>query len=349
MAYRLMAHTGMVYIGMALPSEPGSLIVGLHKPQRCARTLCGFDAGDRGELVHEATECGAADWVRITHEGGLARRMDVHVVRNKTRVHEIKRSPTFEQKLNVHMILVDAASLTNFIHNAPRTVHFAESLVSSGDLDEWIPFAFMRYHAIGINTRANMYAFLAGASDWGGGLDTLGSLEYDASSAVGVDSSQGVLSVFHDAGYLTTSLIEMSLQYQMPYWRNCANSDHSFSIGSEADWNRVMAEEIHERVCFGDHTKFDSMVQFLSQVAAAYPGLPRFSYVHVHTADHQPDGAGLRVFDTFLQPLLADRSVFNRSNSLVIVLSDHGWYPRLVVSPSTHAEYRRLVNGLFGG
>ena len=204
-------------------------------------------------------------------------------------------------------------------------LHTSKWLVAAGvDSLDWIPFGFFQYHSIGINTHQNLGPLLSGYSDWSPRGEHGHGKAHPVVNPVGWDMKNGLVGFFHAAGYVTSAFMEQSLPHQMPYWRDCSNSDHRFSFGAEDLWADVMSESVTDRVCFGDRTKFEIFEDYFKQLMAAYTPLPIFAYSHFQSADHFPDGRALRVFDPTLMRILS--ASFDSSTDLVLVMGDHGWH-----------------------
>uniref|UniRef100_A0A914Y881 Uncharacterized protein n=1 Tax=Panagrolaimus superbus TaxID=310955 RepID=A0A914Y881_9BILA len=217
------------------------------------------------------------------------------------------QSSPADQKPDVHIILFDSVSHSQFIRSMPKTSHFLKEFYES--------ISFRYLNKIGLNSRPNGHALLMGKSVFpiaespvSRGYKT----DYPNESWCEeyLDEDQFIGYRFQDAGYI--SMMSEDWAYGVFNWPNCWGFNHKpvdhymrpFQIRVEGyyDQSPDMASKVYNGTC---HEEFHHQMEYLKDFLRVYPDIPKFSITWMSYLAHN-DANGLFHSDDYFYNFFKD-------------------------------------------
>ncbi|CAD5223161.1 unnamed protein product [Bursaphelenchus okinawaensis] len=235
-----------------------------------------------------------------------------------------EKPPANPQAADIHLIIVDSVSTSQFIRSMPQTEYFLRQEL------EAIHFPYL--NKVGLNSRPNAYAFFLGeramnlpANPWGKfvGQGRGGSL-----CKKSLNTENFIAFDYNNQGYRT--LMNEDWAIGIFNWPNCLGFtkspvDHFLKpFALRVDGSKKYKDKEVQRAVYKDtcHESHDYMLELLEEFATKYPNEPKFSINWLTNIAHD-DMNGLYHVDTQM------KEFFNRikdklQNSFLIFMADHG-------------------------
>ncbi|CAD5232432.1 unnamed protein product [Bursaphelenchus xylophilus] len=276
-------------------------------------------------------------WLPIDDEEGAAPQCDVFDVQcgdlqkpSYKFLHQqifertVKKSPADPNAADIHLIIIDSVSTSQFVRSMPQTEYFLRR-----ELDA-VHFPYL--NKVGLNSRPNAYAFFLGeramnlpANPWG---EYLGKGRGNALCKKSLNTENFIGFDYNNNGYRT--LMNEDWAIGIFNWPNCLGFTKSpvdhfmkpFALrvdGSKKYKDKELRSAVYKHTC---HESHDYMLELMEEFANKYPNEPKFSINWLTDIAHD-DMNGLYHVDTQM------KDFFNRikdrlQNSFLIFMADHG-------------------------
>ncbi|KAE9547584.1 hypothetical protein FO519_009205 [Halicephalobus sp. NKZ332] len=228
------------------------------------------------------------------------------------------------KKPDVHIILFDSVSESQFVRSMPKTRHVLREYYES--------ISFRHLNKIGLNSRPNGFALLMGKAIYPVKKSLISrghNIDYQNKSYCNkyLNNDQFIGFRFQDDGYVTMMNEDWSLG--VFNWPDCKGfqekpTDHymrPFQLRVEGDdWKSdYLSEAIHRNSC---HEAFFHQMEYLKNFIDKYPDKPKFSLTWMSYLAHDDINALYHADDYFYRFFRNYREKL--SNSYLLIMGDHG-------------------------
>uniref|UniRef100_A0A7E4VDV6 Sulfatase domain-containing protein n=1 Tax=Panagrellus redivivus TaxID=6233 RepID=A0A7E4VDV6_PANRE len=252
--------------------------------------------------------------------------LHAQIYRNTT--SELVEEPKELEKPDVHLIIFDAVSESQFIRSMPKTRHYLREYYEA--------VSFRHLNKVGDNSRPNGFALLLGKA-----VDPIKkspmSVGYksdfvDTGCDTPLDHDQFVGFQFQEAGYKTLMSEDWALGvFNWPYcigFQEKPPVDHymrPFQLRVEGKYRtKFLQNNTYQGVC---RPPFTPQMEYLQDFLDKYPDKPKFTLTWMTYATHDSVNGLFPADDYFYDFFKKNNAKLN--NSYVFVMADHGfrYYP----------------------